>query len=105
MAMEHRHMRHIPAMIEQVRNHDCRAFRRRGAHRGCRNAFSLVGLLAMVFAGSLFGVAQPAFAASPLSWASPVPVDDLPPFAAPTEVSGVSCPSRGLCVAVDGVGD
>jgi hypothetical protein len=48
-----------------------------------------------------FALASPA----PLVWASPVSIDDQPPYAYPTEVSGVSCPSRSLCVAVDNVGD
>jgi hypothetical protein len=42
---------------------------------------------------------------SPLAWASPVPIDAQPPYAYSTEVSGVSCPSASLCVAVDEVGD
>lgn len=65
----------------------------------------LIGLsVGVVFAVGL-ARAGPALAASPLRWASPVPIDDQPPFAYPTEVRGVSCPSTGLCVAVDGVGD
>ncbi len=41
----------------------------------------------------------------PLSWASPLRVDNRPPFASPAAITGVSCPSTGLCVAVDSVGD
>jgi hypothetical protein len=63
-------------------------------------------LVAIVVAGSLAAACGSArAAASPVSWGSPVAIDDQPPFAYPTEVSGVSCPSTGLCVAVDGVGD
>jgi hypothetical protein len=70
-----------------------------------RMVVRLAGLLAGTVTGGLLVAAGPALAASPLSWASPVPIDDQPPFAYPAEVSGVSCPSTGLCVAVDGVGD
>ena len=50
--------------------------------------------------------AAPALAASPLlSWASPVRADDQPPFESSTAITDVSCPSTGLCVAVDGAGD
>jgi hypothetical protein len=67
--------------------------------------FWLAGFVAVLLASSLLATAGPAWASSPLSWASPVPIDDQPPFAYPTKVSGVSCLSTGLCVAVDGVGD
>jgi alpha-tubulin suppressor-like RCC1 family protein len=40
-----------------------------------------------------------------LTWVSPVRADDTPPFESPTAVSGVSCPTSGLCVAVDRSGD
>jgi hypothetical protein len=60
----------------------------------------------MVLAGSLLIGASSARAASPLlSWASPVRADDQPPFASPTAITGVSCPSAHLCVAVDDAGD
>ncbi len=42
---------------------------------------------------------------SPLRWAPPVRADTTPPFAYPTAIEGVSCPSASLCVAVDGSGD
>jgi hypothetical protein len=64
------------------------------------------GLVVIMLAGSLAAACGSAWAvASPVSWASPVSIDDQPPFAYPTEVSGVACPSTGLCVAVDKVGD
>jgi hypothetical protein len=44
-------------------------------------------------------------AGSPLTWAAPVRVDDQPPFGSPYGLNGVSCPSSGLCVAVDWAGD
>jgi hypothetical protein len=43
-------------------------------------------------------VSGSARAASPLSWSSPVLVDDH-------ALSSVSCPSQALCIAVDGVGN
>jgi hypothetical protein len=43
-------------------------------------------------------------AGSPLTWAAPVLIDHQPPFGK-TPVTGVSCPSSGLCVAVDGSGN
>ncbi len=70
-----------------------------------RRVLWLAGLLAMTLAGSLLSSARPALAASPLGWASPVRADDQPPFASPAAITGVSCPSTGLCVAVDSVGD
>jgi hypothetical protein len=60
----------------------------------------------MTLAGSFLSSVSPALAASPpLTWASPVRVDDQPPFESSTAITGVACPSMGLCVAVDGVGD
>ena len=59
----------------------------------------------MALAGSLLAGASPVLAAAPLSWASPVRADDQPPFAYSTPITGVSCPSTGLCVAVDHAGD
>ncbi|HXA55221.1 MAG TPA: hypothetical protein VNV37_10165 [Solirubrobacteraceae bacterium] len=59
----------------------------------------------MLAGGLAFGCGSAWAVASPVSWASPVAVDDQPPFASPTEVSGVACPSTELCVAVDNVGD
>jgi hypothetical protein len=65
----------------------------------------LAAFVGALLAGGLLTAARPALASSPLSWARPVSIDDQPPFAYPAEVSGVSCPSTGLCVAVDSVGD
>ena len=82
-----------------------------GSHRNSaqgrqRATLWFAGLLAMTLAGSLLPGASPALATtSPLSWASPVRADDQPPFESSTAITGVSCPSTGLCVAVDGVGD
>ncbi|HEV3284201.1 MAG TPA: hypothetical protein VG010_08345 [Solirubrobacteraceae bacterium] len=59
----------------------------------------------MALVGSLLVAVGPALAASPLNWASPVRADDQPPFTSPATITGVSCPSMGLCVAVDSVGD
>jgi uncharacterized membrane protein YgcG len=59
----------------------------------------------VVLAGSLLACTGPALAASQVSWASPVRADDQPPFESPTAITGMSCPSTGLCVAVDGAGD
>src|SRR5665213_492266 len=42
--------------------------------------------------------------AGPLTWSAPLRIDHQPPFAG-NLVEGVSCPSVGLCVAVDQVGD
>jgi hypothetical protein len=67
--------------------------------QGC--VFYCLGLLLIVLLAS----AGPTLAASRLSWASPIRADHQPPFVSPATVTGVSCPSMGLCVAVDGVGD
>jgi len=62
--------------------------------------------MAMALAMSLVAFPGSVLASSsPLVWASPVPIDGQPPYAYPTKVSGVSCPSTSLCVAVDEVGD
>src|SRR5271166_409156 len=76
----------------------CGGYRRRRKAPRCVRMF--VTLLA---SGAL--TAPPALATPPMSWEAPTPIDDQPPFAYPAEVSGVSCPSTSLCVAVDGVGD
>jgi hypothetical protein len=73
-------------------------------HRKRRGIY-LAGLWVAVLAVGLLTAVRPALASSPLRWASPVRIDDQPPFASPTQVRGVSCPSADLCVAVDGVGD
>ncbi len=62
-------------------------------------------LLALILVGRVLFSASSALAAPPLNWASPVRADDQPPFESPTAITGVSCPSTGLCVAVDGAGD
>src|ERR1700693_3636342 len=43
-------------------------------------------------------------AGSPLTWAAPLRVDHQPPFAG-NNLEGVSCPTSGLCVAVDELGN
>jgi hypothetical protein len=58
--------------------------------------------LAIALAGSLLAGAGPALAASPLAWSSPTLIDSQPPY---PELDGVSCPSGGLCVAVDAFGN
>jgi hypothetical protein len=62
-------------------------------------------LVVVIVACAASADATPAAASSPLTWATPVPADDQPPFAYLTANTGVSCPSTGLCVAVDGAGD
>jgi hypothetical protein len=48
-------------------------------------------------------VAAPAaLTAAPLDWSAPTPIDGQPPY---PELDGVSCPSAGLCVAVDHAGN
>ena len=44
-------------------------------------------------------------AGSPLTWGAPVLVDHQAPFGNPDPLYGVSCPSSGLCVAVDRAGN
>src|ERR1019366_9950291 len=44
-------------------------------------------------------------AGSPLTWSAPERVDHQPPFGYPTPLGGPSCPSSGLCVAVDNRGN
>ncbi len=73
--------------------------------RGLRRGLWLASVVAMVLASDLLATATPTMAASPLSWAGPVRADNQPPFASPAAITGVSCPSVGLCVAVDSVGD
>ncbi len=68
-------------------------------------ALCLAWLLTMGLAGGLMASADPVLAASPLNWASPIRADDQSPFASPAAITGVSCPSTGVCVAVDSVGD
>jgi hypothetical protein len=65
----------------------------------------LAGLFALVLAASLLFNGSLVFAASPLTWMPPIRADDQPPFASPAAITGISCPSAGLCVAVDSVGD
>jgi hypothetical protein len=47
----------------------------------------------------------PGSASAALSWSAPALIDHERPFAMPEWVSGVSCPSASLCVAVDRVGN
>jgi len=56
----------------------------------------------MVLVGGVLSSASPALAASPLAWSSPTLIDSQPPQ---PELDGVSCPSAGLCVAVDAFGN
>jgi hypothetical protein len=67
--------------------------------------FWVAAFVGMLLAGGLLATAGPALAGSPLSWASPISIDDQPPFASPVAITDVSCPSTGLCVAVDSAGD
>jgi hypothetical protein len=61
---------------------------------------------AVLLAGGATLTSSVALAAgSPLTWAAPVRVDHQAPFGSPNQLLGVSCPSSGLCVAVDGAGD
>jgi hypothetical protein len=60
-----------------------------------------VVLCAVLLAGGSTFVGPPALAAgSPLTWAAPVRIDHQPPFTG-AFLSGLSCPTTGLCVAVD----
>jgi hypothetical protein len=70
-----------------------------GAQRNIRRTLALGALCSVSLAATLVQ-ASPAAASSPLSWSAPVLVDN-PPFGG---MSGVSCPSASLCVAVDGSG-
>jgi hypothetical protein len=56
---------------------------------------------AAVVIGVLLALGASAAAASPLSWSAPRLADDALPFGDVNEMSGVSCPSASLCVAVD----
>jgi hypothetical protein len=68
----------------------------------------LLGLppsVAVVCALAASGVfATGALASSPFSWSPPALIDGHAPFGSSAELTGVSCPSSTLCVAVDGVG-
>ncbi len=87
--------------------YDRMASYRRGVRHGRRWACWLAALVYLAFIGSLAVAAQPALAASTtLNWASPIRADDQPPFASGgASITGVSCPSTSLCIAVDSVGD
>lgn len=58
----------------------------------------LGGLTVALFASS-------ARAADPLSWTSPLLVDHEVPFEEQPSLYGVSCPTAGLCAAIDSEGD
>jgi hypothetical protein len=80
--------------------------RSQAGKRGRIAALRLAGLLWLLLAAGLLVAVAPAWAVSPsVVWASPVHADDEPPFADLTPITGVSCPSTGLCIAVDGAGD
>jgi hypothetical protein len=93
------------AIGEYVRGGSGQLSSRRSVWGMRRAKFRLVAFLGISLAGSLLAAASPTLAASPLSWASPIRADDQPPFASPAAITGVSCPSTGLCVAVDSVGN
>lgn len=54
---------------------------------------------------SVLGLAPAARAANSLSWSAPELVDHQYPYAQSAELTGVACPSSGLCVAVDSYGN
>jgi hypothetical protein len=66
--------------------------------RGQAVMLSLITGLLLVISPS------PALAA-PLSWSAPQAIDHQAPFAEPGRLTGVSCPSASLCVAVDNFGN
>ncbi len=49
--------------------------------------------------------AAPAEASPALSWSRPVRVDHRPPYSGAVSIEALSCPSRSLCVGVDGNGN
>ncbi len=61
------------------------------------------GAALAVLIGALLISATSAHAAAPLSWSAPSGPSG--PLTAPTGAVAISCPSSGLCVAVDGAGD
>ena len=65
----------------------------------------LVGLLAVTLSALLAACPGRALALAPLIWGSPTHIDEQPPFSSLATITGVACPSRELCVAVDNVGD
>jgi hypothetical protein len=94
------------AIGEYMRSRSGHIYGRRSARVRRHATLCVAGLIALMLAGSLLAGAGPALAAtSPMSWASPFEADDQPPFASGTDITGVSCPTTGLCVAVDSLGD
>ena len=65
----------------------------------------MVGLLAVTLSALLAACPGRALALAPLIWGSPTHIDEQPPFSRLATITGVACPSRELCVAVDNVGD
>ena len=87
--------------------HPTQGTRRPDPGRPSRLVRGSIGVFCAALLGAGATLASPVAlaAGSPLTWAAPVLVDHQPPFGSPTQLDGVSCPSSGLCVAVDGAGD
>src|SRR5690349_11451612 len=49
-------------------------------------------------------IASPSPTTGPLTWSAPQRIDHQPPFAG-NRLEGISCPSGGLCVATDQLGN
>ena len=62
-------------------------------------------LLACMVLALLAGAIGPLSASAALSWSAPVLIDHQRQYPAPGGLSGVSCPSTSLCVAVDRAGN
>src|SRR6478736_6537621 len=75
---------------------------RRGRARLRRPALAVLAAIAALAASGLFS-AQ-ALASAPFAWSSQTLIDSQAPYGATVELTGVSCPSATLCVAVDDVG-
>lgn len=77
--------------------------RRRGGRRSAvAAALALLAALVAALAGS--GSGASAAGAGPVNWGPPVSVDGQPPFAFPNSITGLSCPTTALCVAVTSFG-
>ena len=61
---------------------------------------SVLSLATLVLVASVAVLATPAHAAT-LNWSSRTVIDHHPPFPTTHPLAGISCPSAGLCVAVD----
>ena len=70
-------------------------------HRIARR--SVLALATLVVIASYAGNATPARAAT-LNWSPRTVIDNHPPFANSDPLSGISCPTAGLCVGVDTAG-